>query len=257
MKHHARQRNLHEEHSVERIRHRIANAAGASALGDTVLGGVDGIITTFAVVAGTVGGRLSEHVIVVLGLANLLADGFSMAVSNYLGTKSRHEERELARQDEHRQIEEFPEGERQEIREIYAQKGFEGAGLEHIVQIITSDRDLWVETMLLEELDLQKPTSKPWRCGLATFLAFASFGFIPLVPYLVPGFPHERLFAVSVALASIAFAALGVWKGAVLRDSPVKSALRTLLVGGIAAVLAYGAGSLLHAVFGVAAPAAG
>lgn len=245
------ERDLKEEHRLERIRERLSARGGESALGDAVLGGVDGIITTFAVVAGTTGGRLPTVVIIVLGLANLIADAFSMAVSNYLGTRSRQQEVERARRDEAWQIEKYPEGEQREIREIFARKGFDEATLDRIVAVITSNRELWTDTMLREELNLSGVSARPLRAATATFIAFVGFGCIPLLPFLASGFQQDALFATSATLSGVAFLLLGIWKGYVLNRSPLRSALQTLIIGGVAAVLAYSVGALLYRTVGV------
>lgn len=251
------ERNLRGEHRPEQIRRRLSARGGESALGDAVLGGVDGIITTFAVVAGSAGAQLPAVVIIVLGLANLIADAFSMAVSNYLGTRSRQQEVERAKQDESWQIDQYPEGERREIREIFGRKGFRGATLDRIVEVITRNRDTWVDTMLREELNLSQVAARPLRAALATFIAFVMFGFIPLVPFVVAGFPQDYLFPISAAMSAVAFLVLGVWKGFMLERPPLGSGIQTLLIGGIAAVLAYSVGALLHDIFGVSPSQAG
>ncbi len=241
-----KKRNLHVEHHPEAVRTRVAEMGGGS-----WLGGVDGIVTTFAVVAGTTGGRLPVEVLIILGFANLVADGFSMAVSNYLGTRSRREEVERARKDEHWQIEQYPQGEKREVREIFKRKGFRGATLDHIVEVITRNREVWVDTMLVDELKFSKAIAEPLRSGLATFFSFALFGFIPLLPFVVPVFPQKHLFLSSSLLTALAFVVLGIWKGYMLERSPVRSAFQTLVIGGIAAVLAYSVGAVLHNIFGV------
>jgi VIT1/CCC1 family predicted Fe2+/Mn2+ transporter len=243
---HAKHRDLKEEHRPDRIRERIAAPGGASPLGDAVLGGVDGIVTTFAVVAGSAGGRLSTQVVIVLGLANLIADGFSMAVSNYLGTRSRREEVESW------QIESYPQGEYREVREIFARKGFRGRTLDRIVETITRDREVWIDTMLEEELNLQRVPASPRRAALVTFTAFIIFGFIPLIPFVFPIPAGQHLFLISSGLSAAAFALLGVWKGMMLHRPALRSGLQTFLIGSIAAVLAYGVGAVLHSLFGVA-----
>ena len=141
--------NEHEaEHHPHAIQARLLAPRRASYLGDAVLGGIDGCVTTFAVVAGAIGAGFSGMVVIILGVANVFADGLSMAVSNYLSTRSQHEELELARLEEERHIKEFPEGEREEIRQIFATKGFSGDTLERIVDTVTQNRQLWVDTML-------------------------------------------------------------------------------------------------------------
>lgn len=241
-----------EEHRPEKIRDRIATRRGGSSLGDAVLGGTDGIVTTFAVVAGSAGGQLSSDVVIVLGLANLMADGFSMAVSNFLSTKSRQEEVDEAKQDESWQIDRYPMGEYREVREIFARKGFRGTTLDRIVEVITQDRDVWIDTMLEEELNLQRVTASPWRAAAVTFIAFGLFGFVPLIPFVFSVVAHEHLFLTSAGLSAAAFAALGAGKGVILNRPPVRSGLQTLLIGSFAAALAYGVGLLLHSLFGVA-----
>jgi VIT1/CCC1 family predicted Fe2+/Mn2+ transporter len=151
----SRIRELEAEHLPQAIARRLSAHRRHGYIGDAVLGAVDGCVTTFAVVAGAVGGGFSEIVVIVLGFANVLADGFSMAVSNYLGTKSECEEVDKARRTERTHIEAIPAGEREEIRQIFARKGFGGDLLERIVEVITSNPKLWVDTMLTEELGLQ------------------------------------------------------------------------------------------------------
>jgi len=188
--------------------------------------------------------------VIVLGTANLLADGFSMGVSNYLGTKSEAERIDRARRDESHHIRHVPDGEREEIRRIFARKGFSGAVLESIVHTITRNRKLWVDTMITEELGLHPIRPRPLRAGLATFLSFIAAGLVPLIPFLVPGLSGGRAFAASAALTAIEFAAIGIGKGLVCDSRLVRSALETLLNGGSAAALAYLAGFLLKRLIG-------
>jgi VIT1/CCC1 family predicted Fe2+/Mn2+ transporter len=245
-----RERDLTEEHRPERIGVRLSQPRGHSALGDAVLGGVDGIVTTFAVVAGGAGGGLSTATVIILGLANLTADGFSMAVSSYLSATSRRQEVESVREDERWQIERYPEGERQEIREIFRRKGFQGATLERIVEVIAGNRDIWVDTMLREELSLSEVDARPVRGALATFAAFITFGSVSLVPFVVAELPADRLFMISAVSSGVAFLALGVAKGVIVRRSPLLSGLQTLALGGLAAALAYSTAALLRGAFG-------
>jgi VIT1/CCC1 family predicted Fe2+/Mn2+ transporter len=238
-------RDLEDEHRPGRIRERLKKPRGESPLGDFLLGGVDGVITTFAVVAGSAGGRLSMETIIILGLANLIADGFSMGVSNYLGTRSRKEEIVRARADEAWQIDTYPEGERLEVREIFARKGFSGPLLDQAVDVVTADRETWLDTMMEQELKLSEIAARPLRAGLVTFGAFALCGIIPLLPFIVGPGAAEPLFMISLALSAITFFLLGATKGLLLSRPPMRAGLQTLLIGGLAAVLAYGAGAVL------------
>jgi len=187
-----------------------------------------------------------------LGFANLLADGFSMAVSNYQGTKSQLERVEEARLSEERQIEEIPAGEREEVRQIFAAKGFSGETLERIVEVITNDRRLWVDTMLTEELGLEVEGPNPFRAALATFAAFLVVGIIPLVPFVIPGLPTSTHFLASAIATGAAFFGVGAVKGLVLGRAALRSGLETLLTGGTAAAIAFVVGALLRQAFGAA-----
>ena len=241
---------LREEHQPEQVRERLENSENVSYLDDAILGAIDGCITTFAVVSGAVGGGFGGVVVVVLGLASLLADGFSMGVSNYLGVKSREERVEQARAVERRQIEQIPDGEREEIRQIYARKGFEGETLEKIVDTITADEELWIDTMVREELNMHQAEETPLRSGGATFAAFLIVGLIPLAPFLMPQLDAQTAFWVSAVVTGIAFFAVGVGKGYVLDRSWLRSGIETLLTGGGAAVLAYFIGRWVRSAYG-------
>jgi VIT1/CCC1 family predicted Fe2+/Mn2+ transporter len=244
--------HLRAEHHESRIRERLEERPSHSYLADAVLGGIDGCVTTFAVVAGAVGAQFPGFIVVILGSANLVADGFSMAAGNYLGTKSQREEVDRARREENRHIEEVPGGEREEVRQIFARKGFHGETLEHIVDVITRDRELWVNTMITEELGLPLEGPSPIRAGLATFAAFVLVGVVPLIPFLVPGVAPDQRFAASAIATALAFVGVGMVKGWALGRSIFRSALETLGIGGSAAVLAYVAGAALRRLFGAA-----
>lgn len=237
---------LEAEHQPHAIRRRLESATRHSYLGDAVLGGIDGCVTTFAVVAGTVGANLPAAVALILGFANLLADGFSMAVGNYHNAQSQRQLVEKARRSEEMHIEVLPEGEREEIRQIFQAKGFEGPLLEEAVEAITRDRKLWVDTMLVEELGLQLDTPNPLRAALSTFAAFLAVGVVPLLAFLIPGLAPETTFALSAAMTGVAFFAVGSVKGRVLEQPVWKAGLETLLTGGAAAALAYLVGAWLR-----------
>src|SRR4029453_12310989 len=117
--------DLEKDHTPAAIRKRLESVKKTSYLGDVVLGAIDGCVTTFAVVSGVSGGQLPAAVALLLGTANLLADGFRMAVSNFQRAKSERELIENARRREERHIERIPDGETEEIRQIFLAKGFQ------------------------------------------------------------------------------------------------------------------------------------
>lgn len=231
------------EHSPEAIRERLASGPRHSYLRDWVYGGLDGAVTTFAVVAGVVGAGLSTQVILIIGAANIVADGFSMAAGNYLGTRTEQEEFERLEAIEYRHIDRFPEGEREEIRQIFSNKGFEGEDLRRVVELITSDRKRWVRTMMTEEYGMPQEVRSAWLAAVSTFCAFAVCGLAPMFPYIVGG---ADSFTVSAIVTGLVFFAIGSIKS---RWSTVpwwRSGLSTLVVGSMAAGLAYLTGVLLR-----------
>lgn len=120
---------------------------------------------------------------IVLGGANLLADGFSMAVSNFLGSRAERQRRERVRREEQLHIRLVPEGERVEIRQIFAAKGFEGRELERVVEVVTADPELWAETMMSEELGFGSTQPNEFRAAFATLIAFLTVGFLPMMAF--------------------------------------------------------------------------
>ena len=236
---------MEHEHSPAAIQARLLAGPRHNYLRDWVYGGIDGSVTTFAVVAGVVGAHLSTGVILILGAANLLADGFSMAASNYLATKAERDDAEHLEAIEQRHVEADPEGEREEVRQIFGAKGLRGEELERVVGLITSDQTLWVRTMLTEEYGLPWEVRSPWRAGLSTFSAFLMCGLVPLLPFI---FWAPGAFPLAIALTGAVFFAIGSIKSRWSTTSWWCSGLETLVVGSVAASLAYAVGVLLKAV---------
>src|SRR5512143_760747 len=135
--------------------------ASSQYLGPMVYGGLDGIVTTFAVVSGVAGAQLSANVVLILGLANRVADGFSMATGAYLASKSEQEYYQREKQREAWEVEHFPDGERAELFELYRNQGYSEEDARTLVDIKSKDHKLWVDAMMLEELQMIPDTSKP------------------------------------------------------------------------------------------------
>ena len=243
---------LQAEHESEAIRERLAAPNRYSYLADGVLGAIDGCVTTLAIVAGTAGASLPSVIAIVLGLANLLADGISMAISNFQSARTRVQQLERTRRSEEEHIRHVPHGEREEIRQIFANKGFSGKTLDDIVATITSNPKLWVDTMLVEEHGLALEGPNPVMSGTVTFVAFVAVGAVPLLPYLVPALPADRLFSTSVTMALVAFFGIGLLKGYLLGTGRAKIAIETTLAGSAAAALAWAVGHVLRGLVGTA-----
>lgn len=242
---------LNRDHHPEVIRQRLQKVPKTQSISDAVLGGIDGCVTTFAVVSGAVGAGFPSSVAVILGFANLLADGFSMAISNYESNKAQQEYVDSIREMEEHHIDLVPDGEREEIRQIFRNKGFSGEVLESIVETLCDDRKLWVETMLAEEHGIRKDDSSPWISAGVTFAAFVMVGTVPLLPFLATSMQMLQQFAISAGLAGVMFFLIGMLKSLFFGQPFFLSGLRTLLTGGTAAGLAYFTGYLLREFFGV------
>lgn len=242
-----------EAHTKEAIRKHIHNeeysAIKGQYLGEFVYGAIDGTVTTFAVVAGATGAALSPSIVIILGFANLVADGFSMAIGNFLSERAHRDFIERERKREEWEIENVPDGEKQEVREIFKKKGFTGEDLDRAVEIVTSDKKVWVDTMMSDELRLLESTKSPWKTAINTYIGFVTIGVIPLLAYVLAYFfPlfQQNTFAIAVVMTIIALFIVGAVKRYVAKKSLWKSALETVFIGGAAAFAAYYVGFFLR-----------
>ena len=233
---------LEHSHDADAIAQRLAKGPKPNYLPDAVYGAIDGTVTTFAVVSGAIGADLSSRVVLILGIANLLADGFSMAAGNFTATKSAADMVERLREQELRHIQLDKEGETREVREIYRAKGFAGEPLETLTRLMTSRRDVWVDLMLAEEYGISAASRSAIRAAGMTFLAFALAGLVPLAPFLL-GIPQAPL--VAVGLTAFVFAAIGSFRSRWSARSWRSCGVETLAIGMTAALVAYGVGALI------------
>ena len=215
---------------------------------DIVYGANDGIITTFAIVAGSAGADLSSKVILILGFANLLADGFSMAASNFLGSRS---ERDLFKKEEKREIgevETVPDKEKDEIKEIFLAHGFENAAAGELVRLVSNNKKFWIDFMMKYELKMHDAGyGNEWKGALLTFIAFVMAGSLPIFPFLfIPGSASNLFYSTAATVFSLFF--VGAARYFVTKVNWLVSGLEMLLVGGVAAGVAYLVGYLISAV---------
>ncbi len=213
-----------------------------------IYGGLDGIITTFAVVAGVAGASLSAGVVLILGFANLIADGISMAIGDYLSTKAEREYAKAERKRESWEVENYPEGEMKEMKEIYMAKGMPEQDAKRVVSVLSKHKQAWVDVMMVEELGIVENEESPVKNAIVTFLSFAIFGFVPLVAYvlarLIPGI-QTYTFLIACILTGLTLFTLGALKVKVTGKKWFTAGLEMLIVGGLAATAAYGIGALL------------
>lgn len=218
-------------------------------LKDFIFGANDGIVTTFAVVAGAAGANLSSFVVIILGFANLLGDGLSMGLGNFLGDRSDDAYNRGQRQKEFWEVERFPDIERAEVRGLLKDRwGLDGKLLDDMLAHLTSTPQRWVDFMMREELDVVNEsagTKAAAKHGFAMFVDFCLAGFIPLLPFVVPGL-HPMAFELSIALSGLTFFVIGSLRA---RLSPVRwwvAGLEVFLIGSVASGAAYLIGKILE-----------
>jgi VIT1/CCC1 family predicted Fe2+/Mn2+ transporter len=234
------------DHSPDAIANRLQKGPSAFYLKEWVYGGIDGVVTTFAIIAGVVGANLSPLIVLILGLANLIGDGFSMAAGAYSSTKAEEDNYIRLRKIEENHIEKYPEGEREETRQIFAAKGFKGEELEQLVATISKDKDYWIEVMMTEEYGVSKPTQSPIGAAFHTFMAFVICGAMPLWPYLPVFGTFQSQPYISLALAALTFFCIGSFKSLWSVKSWWRQGFETTLIGLTAAGLAFAIGFLLR-----------
>jgi len=206
---------------------------------DVVIGMSDGLTVPFALAAGLSGTVASSGIIVTAGLAEVAAGSIAMGLGGYLAARSEaeHYANELAR--ERREVEEVPEKEREEVSIVFREYGLSEDQVAPIVQALSERPEAWVDFMMRFELGLEEPNPRRALTSALTIAgAYIVGGAIPLAPYMLTPSAHSAL-AVSVLITLLALVVFGYIKGRFTGARPVRSALQTTLIGGLAAAAAY------------------
>lgn len=219
---------------------------GGEFIKSAIFGGLDGIITVFAVVTGAHGASLSAHVILILGVATLIGDAIAMAMGDYLSTKAEIEYQACERKREEWEVENNPEGEKIEMVEVYRNRGMSEEDAQLMANTICKSKKAWVEVMMLEELGLIETNDSPAKNAITTFCSFLFFGIIPILPYCANQTDDQNLFEISVGLTVFALFFLGFTKSFFVDIFWVKSCGETVVLGALAAGSAYLIGWLLE-----------
>ncbi|EGD79411.1 vacuolar iron family transporter [Salpingoeca rosetta] len=212
-----------------------------------VFGGLDGIITTFATVASVTGANLSIGVVIIMGFANLIGDGLSMGVGEYLSAQSELQYAVSERNREEWEFDNNPSGEVREMLELYRKRGFSTQDAMQAISVMVQHPDFFIDHMMVEELGLMPPDTSvsPARKGLVMFTAFVVFGLIPLLSYLVlssisfGGHKNSVLFGIACALTALALFTLGAVKSRYIGQRWYVSGLTMLANGSVAATAAF------------------
>lgn len=212
-------------------------------LRDIILGGQDGLVNVLGIILGVSVASGDTRLIIVAGLAATFAESVSMAAVAYTSEMARHDHYLSERKREEREVEEVPDVEREEIREIYRQKGFRDALLEEIVKKITSDKAVWIETMMKEELNLA-PVNKTDALRTAILVGVSALvgSLIPLAPFFL--FPVSAGISLSLIVSALALFLTGFYKARVTVGRPFKSGIELLVIGMTAALIGFVIGTL-------------
>ena len=220
-------------------------------LPDFVYGGIDGAVTTFAVVAGVAGAQLSTAIILILGFANLFADGFSMAVGKYSSDRAEKQRIQSVRKNLDREIHDNPEKARDDLEEVLHSRGFRSRDLTKAVEMMSANEAVWVDTLMRHKYRLIDEHIEPTKGAVATFIAFNLIGFIPLAAYVFNGFLHlepRGLFQLTSGFTLLALFTVGAVKARVVKERWVVGGVETMVIGGVAAGIACLVGYLLRGI---------
>ena len=222
-----------------------AHIPGGRNLRDLVFGANDGLVAAFAVVSGVHGAAVSTRIVLLAGLAELIGGTIAMGLGAFLAAKSEREFILSEREREEREIVEFPEEERKEVRTIFSRKGFSGNALEQMVEHVTADPVFWVDTMMTEELGLAiAPHVTPLRSGLVVAGAYALGAGCPVIPYAL-GLSVENAFTASIVCTLVALFIAGAAKTRMTGRPAMRSGVESVVVGALAAACTFIAGRLI------------
>jgi vacuolar iron transporter family protein len=215
-----------------------------SVLRPVVFGGNDGLVSNLALVMGVAGANPGPSIIVLAGVAGLLAGAFSMAVGEFISVQSQRELLDYQVAFQRKQIREAPDQERAILARIYLDRGFPEQEVERLVDVIFEEPDNAVRTMIFEEVGLdERSIGSPLSAAVGSFLAFTLGAFIPLLPYLL--WSGATAFALSLGVSLAALAVLGLGIGLMTRRPLGYTAIRQVLLGGAAAAVTFAVGTLI------------
>ena len=220
---------LHDHHDPHHGEFRLA---------EVILGGQDGLVNTLGVILGVAAATSDARIVIAAGLAATFAESISMGAVAYTSTLAENDLYHSEREREHRHIHLAPDVEIEEIRDIYRKKGFEGETLEKIVEVITSNPDVWVNVMMSEEFQMSPPEK-----GKA-FSSAVLVGFSALAGSLIPLFPFFFLNVnlsswISIVTAALTLFSVGVYKARVTVGKPFRSGIQMALIGTLSALAGY------------------
>jgi vacuolar iron transporter family protein len=225
---------------------------GGPFLKSAVYGGLDGMITTYSVAMGASGASLGIGTILILGIANMIGDGISMALGDYVSTKSEREfqisERKKGKESEKWEVENHFQKEKEQMVDVYVARGLNKTDAQLLTDIISKNKEAFVDIMVIEELGLVDNEKSAGCNALITFLSFILFGLVPILPYIVSRIAgiEPQLLLISTVLTCLSLFSLGAIKTIFTMGKWYWSGLETLLIGSFAAAAAYFIGAVME-----------
>ncbi len=226
------------------IRHREAHH-GTNSLRDVILGGQDGLVNILGIVLGVIAGGGSTNVLLATGFAAAITESISMGAVGYTSSVAERDYYEAERQREAAEIQDEPDAEREEVREVYRAKGFEGDLLEEVVVTLTADRERWLDTEMNEELHLRPVESSDILRSAAVIGVATLIGhMIPLLPFVV--LARTPALVAAIVLSAVALFGVGTYSAITLVGDWRRKGLQMLVIGLGAAAVGFAVGSLFH-----------
>lgn len=217
---------------------------GATTLRPVVFGGNDGLVSNLALVMGVAGAAVEPGVIVLAGIAGLLAGAFSMGVGEYISVRSQRELLDYQVAFQRKQLREVPDQERAILRRVYTERGFDDREAEHFVEAVFQEPDHAVRLLIFEEVGLdERSIGSPVQAAVGSFISFTLGAAIPVVPYLL--LPAATAFPVSIVVSLLSLGMLGYLISRMTRRPALFSAVRQVLLGGVAALVTYAVGTII------------
>ena len=220
-----------------------------------IFGGLDGILTSFAIVAGAAGGNMPIPVVIVLGFSNILADALAMGVGEFLSSKAENEWILNERAREKWEMDNYPEGEIREMIDIYVERGMTREDATKVIETMAKYTDFFVDVMMSEELALRVPEKdhkiESMKEGVVMFVSFASFGSLPilgyvLIPAFFPSLGEDMLFVAACIVTGMVLFGMGCVKSIFSASHWLLCGLETLLLGGACATVAFTVGQFVN-----------
>jgi predicted membrane protein (TIGR00267 family) len=217
----------------------------SNCLSDIILGGQDGLVNVLGVLLGVAAAAQETRIVIAAGLAATFAESISMAAVAYTSKLAEYEYYLSELRRERKDINVKPEEEREEIREIYRKKGFEGQLLDEIVKVITASEKIWLETMMSDELRLVEINRfRPLQSAVLVGLSALLGSFIPLVPFFFVSIQASVF--ISILVSALALFIIGAVKASMTVGRQVRSGLQMAIIGIVSALAGYGVGLLFQ-----------